>query len=477
MAAPVTKTVKAAVETDRIGFYGKIPSHGDFVSEGMDRDLIGALDGWIRSGLHACADVFAERWTAVFTTSPPLRFIIERGIWGRSAYVGVLLPSKDRVGRKYPLVVLAQLVDFRQHPRTLYLDDTWFMAAEALAETSMTTDFDMGRFTTSIKRLRMPKPRGDDEETSFSTPSAHPSSLWWYIDTDTRRPRGMKFEGKPAAADFVRLFKEKSTADEDNAQKAGTRTVPKPTEVKATPVVAESPPEPPQPRREKADQSSLVYSYATHPGTRLTVNADALFVSKTPALFAIADGIGDAGNAVEAARLTTNALTDIADSDNPDFITQDVKGKLGTVNSLLLSRQLSAEPSRPMASVVVASFVGSQLTIMWSGDARAYLLRDGTMHSLSRDHVIVGMKKQLAQCVGQSQQFRPSTLLENWGRHDRLLLCSFPLMQALKERVVAEILQDTSVPDCANALMQEALIENVRENISAIVIGDRLDRS
>jgi type VI secretion system protein ImpM len=32
------------------------------------------------------------------------------------------------------------------------------------------------------------------------------------------------------------------------------------------------------------------------------------------------------------------------------------------------------------------------------------------------------------------------------------------------------------MPDCANALMQEALIENVRENISAVVIGSRLER-
>lgn len=473
MANPTTNPVKTAVENDRIGFYGKLPSHGDFVSEGLDRELVGAFDNWLQTGMHACADVFADRWSAVFSNSPPLRFIIERGIWGRSAYAGVLLPSKDRVGRKFPLIVLAQLNDFRQHPRTLYLDDTWFMAAEALAETSMAADFEMPRFTSSIKRLRLPKPRGEEDELHVST--GNPTSLWWYIDAESRRPRGMKFQGKPAATDFVKLFRDQTepekpaspqktdTPPRASENRSGLKLASEETATKTPPVTAKAP-----------ERAAIVYSYATHAGTRLATNADALFVSRDPALFAIADGVGDATSAVEAARLTTNAFTEIGDSERAETILQDIKGKLGTVNSLLFSRQFATELSRPMASVVAASVVGETMSVIWSGDARAYLLRDGTMHPLTRDHVSVGMKRQLSQCVGISQQFRPSAVTDQWKPDDRLLLCSYPLLQALQERTVAEILHDTPVNDCANALMQEALIENARENISAIVIGSRI---
>lgn len=476
MAKQVSTPAKAAVESDRIGFFGKIQSHGDFLSEGLDRDLIGALDGWVQAGMHACADAFASRWNSVFSASPPLRFITERGIWGPNAYAGVLLPSRDRVGRNYPLVVLAQMADFNYHPRTIYLDDTWFMAAEAVAETSMTQDFDMQRFTTAIKRLRMPKPKGEDEDIRFSARSGEPISLWWYIDTDTRRARGMKFEGKPKATDFVKLFREQIATDEAATDAAPASTPPQKATTETKPAVPPKPAAVPTPPPQAAPAPSLIYSYATHPGTRLSVNADALFVSKSPALFAIADGVGDSNAAVEAARLTMNALTDITSNDHAEFVAQDIKGKLGTVNSLLLSRQVGTEAPRPMASVVLASVVENTLRVLWSGDARAYLMRDGTMHMLSRDHVIVGIKKQLSQCLGLSQQFRPDTLSEEWGLHDRLLLCSFPLIQALKERVVAEILQETRIDDCANALIQEALIENIRENISAIVIGSRLEQ-
>ncbi|WP_288431297.1 type VI secretion system-associated protein TagF [uncultured Agrobacterium sp.] len=470
MAKQVQKLVDPVAESDRIGFFGKIPSHGDFISEGLDRELVGTLDEWLRAGLHACADQFAGRWSSVFSSSPPRRFIIERGVWGNAAYTGVLLPSKDRVGRKYPLVVLAQLNSFRQHPKMLYLDETWFMAAEALAETSMAGDFEMSRFTSAIRRLRLPKPKEEEDSYPPEPRMGKPTSLWWHIDAETRRPKGFKFEGKPNTGDFVKLFQEaQPTPEPAPAQQAEQppRTNHAPAAAPVKQATASAAPR-------QVQQTSVVYSYATHAGTKLASNADSLFVSKNPAIFAIADGIGDGQAAVEAARLTTNMLADIAAAGEDEIDPQTIRAKLGTVNSLLLSRQSGEGILRHAASVVSASISSQALTILWSGDARAYLLKDGTMHPLTRDHVIVGMKRQLSQCVGHSQQFRPDVIRDEWGSSDRLLLCSFPLVHQLKERVVAEILSESPVRDCANALIQEALIEDVRENISAIVIGNEI---
>lgn len=98
MVNQASRPAETAAESDRIGFFGKVPSHGDFISDGLERELISTFDDWMRSGLHACADMFAGRWPAIFSSSPPIRFIVERGIWGNCAYVGVLLPSTDRVG-------------------------------------------------------------------------------------------------------------------------------------------------------------------------------------------------------------------------------------------------------------------------------------------------------------------------------------------------------------------------------------------
>lgn len=468
MANQATRPAETAAESDRIGFFGKIPSHGDFISDGLERELISIFDDWMRSGLHACAEMFSGRWPAIFSSSPPIRFIVERGIWGNCAYVGVLVPSADRVGRKYPLAIIAQLNGFRKHPRTLYLDDTWFMAAEALAETSMTGDFDMSRFNAAVKKLRLPKPRADDDEPDMMR-DRMPTSLWWHIDPQSRRARGHKFDGKPKASDFMRLFSEIAVKDDEDA--ASPARAMSPGDVKPEPTAAVRPAPPAM-----QPSSSVVYSYATHAGTRLSLNADSLFVSQKPSLFAIADGQGDTHGAVEAARLVTNILAETPDAENAEMMAQQIRGKLGTVNSLLLSRQSAGADSRPTASTVIAHIIDGRLGIIWSGDARAYLLKNGTMHLLSRDHVIIGMKKQLSQCVGLSQQFRPDIVYEDWGEQDRLLLCSYPLVHLLKERTIAEIISGTPVKDCASALIQEALIENARENISAIVIGNEHER-
>jgi type VI secretion system protein ImpM len=442
---------------DRIGFFGKLPSHGDFISEGLERDTISTLDTWLREGLHACEQEFGAQWPRLFASSPPWRFIVEKSLWGPATYAGVMLPSKDRVGRSFPLLIVAQLHDFAYHPRTLYLDHTWFMAAEGLAETSLTRDFNIAHFTASLKRMRLPRP---EEEEGLTNSPTDRSALWWYIDPQTRGSRGIRLKGGLVADNFVQLFRE-SLRLKHHDTAAPEDTKPDPT----LPVRAPIPP--PQTQA----PGKVAYSFATHAGTRFSLNADSLFLCDKPALFAIADGVGDHTIAVEAAKLVTNSLTDIGDPVSAEAMIQDIKGKLGRANSLLLARQNRSDSLPLCASIITVAIMDGQLLLLWAGDARAYLLRDGIMRPLTRDHVSIGLQKRLRRGVGLEQQFLPEVLIEPFMTGDRLLLCSFPLVHTLKERTVAEILLDCSGVDGADILVQEALIANVRENVSAIVIG------
>lgn len=439
---------------DRIGFFGKLPSHGDFISEGLERDTITLLDGWIRAGLHACEQEFGTSWAKLFAASPPWRFIVEKGLWGPATYAGVMLPSRDRVGRSFPLLIVAQLHDFSAHPRTLYLDHTWFMAAEGLAETSLTRDFDISHFTTSLKRMRLP--RAEDDEIPTSTSETR-SALWWYIDPETRRTRGVRLQGPLVPENFTQLFRESSSARPPSSDVKAAQPSPSNT----------APEHPPQ------NQSSgkVVYSYATHAGTRFSLNADSLFLCEKPPLFALADGVGDQSSALDAAKLATSSLIDIGEPTSPDAMIQAIKGKLGRANSLLWARQNRSDAEPLCASMATAAIMNGQLALLWAGDVRAYLIRDGIMRPLTRDHVSVGLQKRLRRGVGLEQHFLPEVLIEPFEMGDRLLLCSFPLVHALKERTVAELLLGRPGVEGAEDLIQEALIANVRENVSAIVIG------
>ena len=92
------------------------------------------------------------------------------------------------------------------------------------------------------------------------------------------------------------------------------------------------------------------------------------------------------------------------------------------------------------------------------------------MRCLTRDHLEIGMMRRLVRFVGAEQQFIPEVTNLAVQVNDRFVLCSSGLLQALGERTIANILLDETADGAADALIQEALISNARNNISAIVI-------
>ncbi|MGH6858762.1 MAG: type VI secretion system-associated protein TagF [Phyllobacterium sp.] len=446
----------AGTEVDRIGFFGKVPTNGDFVSTGLGRTFQTELDNWIQSGLQASEQAHGNEWERLFRAAPPWRFVIERALWGQSTLVGVLLPSTDRVGRSFPLVIAAKLGSFNDNPRLLCFDDTWFTAVEALAETSSARDFDIAGFIAGLKRLRLPHAKAAPRRELSNGDSR--VSIWWTMDADTRQATGFKTEGVPQPSHFLKLLSQKS------APPLQSKPVPMPEPLGEARPVAE--PEPIAPKR-----LAIEKSYATHPGTRLSINADALLVSEKPRLFAVADGVGDGSGAADAAKVTTNTLAHVSFHDTLAEIVQDVKGKLGRAHGLLQSVPASSARDSSNASVVALAVHRDAFAVVWAGNARCYLIRDGMMRCLTRDHVEVGLRFALSRSIGAQQQLMPEVLTDTVEVGDRFLLCSAALARTLDERSIAETLLEHPVSEAAGILIQEGLIANARDNLSAIVVG------
>ena len=95
------------------GWYGKLPSLGDFASRRLEGDFIDAWDLWLGERLQALKDSRGEAWLDAYLHSPPWRFLLTPGVLtgsdGRSVLAGVLLSSVDRVGRYFPLTIVAAL--------------------------------------------------------------------------------------------------------------------------------------------------------------------------------------------------------------------------------------------------------------------------------------------------------------------------------------------------------------------------------
>lgn len=100
-----TGTPEGAIPDARLGWYGKIPASGDFVHRRLPRELIAWWDRWLQhgvAGLRQAADGHSARG---FAAAPIWNFAIPAGLGAGVAQLGCIAPSRDRVGRGYPLCV------------------------------------------------------------------------------------------------------------------------------------------------------------------------------------------------------------------------------------------------------------------------------------------------------------------------------------------------------------------------------------
>jgi len=93
----------------QVGFYGKLPSHGDFLRRRVSDGFVDAWDAWLRECLAASRTALGARWLDVYLTSPAWRFVCAAGACGPAPVIGIAAPSVDQVGRYFPLTLVAEL--------------------------------------------------------------------------------------------------------------------------------------------------------------------------------------------------------------------------------------------------------------------------------------------------------------------------------------------------------------------------------
>ncbi|MGH1369548.1 MAG: type VI secretion system-associated protein TagF [Maritimibacter sp.] len=94
-------------ERATLGLMGKHPGYGDFLKTGISDDIAEALTAWLDPVLMSLRDEMADNWAPFWDGAQDLRFWVGRAVLGRTL-VGVLRPWRDRVGRRYPLLLIAE---------------------------------------------------------------------------------------------------------------------------------------------------------------------------------------------------------------------------------------------------------------------------------------------------------------------------------------------------------------------------------
>jgi type VI secretion system protein ImpM len=150
------------------GYHGKLVAKGDFVTRRLPRGFLDPWDGWLQDVIGGSRARMGEAWLDAYLTSPIWRFVLSAGLCGEAAAAGVLMPSVDRVGRYFPLTIVALLADGVDLLAVPVAGVGWFGKAEALVRSALDDAFDFDGFDAQVAALGIPA-AGESGPTATAT--------------------------------------------------------------------------------------------------------------------------------------------------------------------------------------------------------------------------------------------------------------------------------------------------------------------
>ena len=220
---------------------------------------------------------------------------------------------------------------------------------------------------------------------------------------------------------------------------------------------------------------------ATNVGKVRKVNEDSLLEAPQIGLWAVADGVGGASAGDWASAFAVQALGLVSKPTTMSGFLAEVYDQIGAANSAL-RRRAEAEGHQAIATTIVTLlFCEERFACVWAGDSRLYLLRNGRLSQISRDHSEVqelvdsGILSAnearhhprgniVTRAVGAFEQLELEMTQDLLFVNDIFLLCSDGLTKMMEDEEVAAVLTepiDRAVEDLIRIVLQRGAPDNV----------------
>lgn len=213
----------------------------------------------------------------------------------------------------------------------------------------------------------------------------------------------------------------------------------------------------------------------------------------------VADGMGGHAGGELASRMAISGLVKIVlampdwifrmDESVADDVARRSRRRFRDLNALLLEHARQEPGVRGMGTTLTAArSMGRHLQVVHVGDSRAYLLREGRLHRLTRDHTYVQMLVDSGQLSEEdAATFGARHLLVNalggfdedvevdvnqlkLASGDRLLLCSDGLTDLVDDDAIRRVLVECrESAEACRQLVDRALEHGGRDNVTVVV--------
>ena len=145
------------------GWFGKLPSLGDFASRRLPDTFISRWDTWLQLGMAESRTMLGERWMDVYLTSPIWRFALMPGVLDEGAWAGVMMPSVDKVGRHFPLTIAVEVTSHAGDDAAWRMVGAldWFAAIEHVALSALDASRSAADFDDLVRANPFPAPMAE----------------------------------------------------------------------------------------------------------------------------------------------------------------------------------------------------------------------------------------------------------------------------------------------------------------------------
>lgn len=225
------------------------------------------------------------------------------------------------------------------------------------------------------------------------------------------------------------------------------------------------------------------YSSRTEVGYVREHNEDNLLVA--PPLFVVCDGMGGHEAGEVASEIAINTISRLA----PEKLDADALGHaVEEANLAIIDAADKGIGRQGMGTTCTAAILeGDRLAIAQVGDSRAYLLHNGSLQQLTRDHSVVAdliesgeitpaearthqWRSFITRALGLEPYTKPDLYEIDVNQGDRLMLCSDGLYSMVPDKEIETILTQSATPqDATDMLTEAALAGGGSDNITVIV--------
>ncbi len=230
-------------------------------------------------------------------------------------------------------------------------------------------------------------------------------------------------------------------------------------------------------------------SAATDPGPRRSHNEDAYVDRPDAGLWAVADGAGGHESGEVAAGLLRDALQAIPASLAESEMVAEVKARIESAHGKLRMEATRRGPGVMLASTIVALVAAdNHFTCLWAGDSRIYLVQNGKLRQLTRDHSLVQelidagaisseqaahhpRANVITRAVGADlESFELDEVDGVLQSGDMFILCCDGVFKTLPDSTLAALLSRRERTLLAETLIAAALDRDAADNVTAVVV-------